>query len=240
MHHEKKITAMVPARIGSERLARKNLLTLNGVPVVAYALRAAKSSCVFDRIVLNGDDPIFEPVARAEGVGFYLRPPELGSSEARSDDVVANFMTRFEAPVVAWINAASPLQSGSDIQSVARHFIDHDLDSLITTKSMYLHALYNEAPLNFRLDEKFARTQDLTPIKVLVYSVMMWKTKVFMDAYRADGRAMFCGSFGTVDASPAACNLLKTAEDFAVISALARQNGMAGNTSAVCKIATIS
>jgi CMP-N,N'-diacetyllegionaminic acid synthase len=50
-----KIIAMIPARIGSTRLKMKNLALLNGKPLIAYSILAAKQAGVFDRIVINSD-----------------------------------------------------------------------------------------------------------------------------------------------------------------------------------------
>ena len=43
----KKIVAMIPARIGSERLKKKNLALLNKKPLIYYAINAAKKSKIF-------------------------------------------------------------------------------------------------------------------------------------------------------------------------------------------------
>ena len=36
--------AIIPARGGSKRIPRKNILPLNGVPLLAYTIRAAKKA----------------------------------------------------------------------------------------------------------------------------------------------------------------------------------------------------
>ena len=79
------VIAVIPARMGSERLPIKNLALLNGSPLVSYAVEAAKASGVFSRVVLNSDGGIFEKVSERYGAEFYLRPQELGSSETKSD-----------------------------------------------------------------------------------------------------------------------------------------------------------
>ena len=55
---KKKIFAMIPARIGSQRLKLKNLSLLNGKPLIYYAIQSAKDSHVFDSIYINSDDKI--------------------------------------------------------------------------------------------------------------------------------------------------------------------------------------
>ena len=58
-----KITAMIPARIGSERLKYKNLRLLAGKRI-NYAIDAAKASKVFDDIFINSDEVIFDEIAK--------------------------------------------------------------------------------------------------------------------------------------------------------------------------------
>lgn len=218
------IVAMIPARIGSERLRQKNLLMLGDKPVLAHAITTAQQSGVFDRVIVNGDDPIFERIAASAGAEFYLRPPELGSSDARSDDVVADFMEKNPVKIVTWVNSASPLQPPSDVIAAVRHFEAENLDSLITTRREGFHALFKGQPINFEVQGKFARTQDLPPVSIFVYSVMMWRSSVFLEHYHKHGHAVIVGKFGTYDVSPAACMLLKTDENFATIeAAYARQ-----------------
>ena len=47
------ITAMIPARMGSERLKQKNLALLDGKPLISYAINAANESQAFDQVVVR-------------------------------------------------------------------------------------------------------------------------------------------------------------------------------------------
>jgi CMP-N-acetylneuraminic acid synthetase len=218
-----KLIAMIPARIGSERLKQKNLRLLGGVPIVAHAVQKAKASQLFDRVVLNGDDPVFGGIASQYDCEFYLRPKELGSSETRSDDVVYDFMTKHSGDAVAWVNSASPLMTVEDVVQSVNHFKTQNLDSLITSQNLYRHALIDNAPINFSTREQFARTQDLTPVSLFNYCMMIWRTKVFCEDYQSKGYAMLCGKFGTYVTSELSSVLLKNATDLALIEALYAQ-----------------
>lgn len=212
-----KIFAMIPARIGSERLKHKNLELLGGIPIVAHALRKARSSNVFDDVFLNGDDPVFEEIAKKNSCNFYLRDKSLGSSETRSDEVVFDFLANNKCDVVVWVNSASPLQKKEDIANACKYFLDNSLDSLITIQKLYRHALLSDEPINFRMDEKFARTQDLQPVQLFNYAVMAWRADVFMREYKKNGFAMFCGKFGTFENSELCSVLLKHQIDLDLI-----------------------
>jgi len=208
------IIAMVPARIGSTRLKMKNLALLNGKPLISYAVEAAKASSAFDRIVINSDNEVFGEIAALQGVEFYLRPNELGSSSAKSDGVVYDFMLKHPCDILAWINPTSPLQTGDEIKNIVQFFIEKNFDSLITVKREQVHSIIEGKPINFKMDEMFAQTQDLVPVETFVYSVMIWKRDTFMPLYEAQGYAVLSGKIGYYPVGKETSIIVKTAKDF--------------------------
>lgn len=70
MIKNKKIIAMIPARIGSERLKIKNLALVDNKPLIFYSINAAIKSRIFDEIYINSDDLIFEDIAKRYKVNF--------------------------------------------------------------------------------------------------------------------------------------------------------------------------
>lgn len=208
-----KIIAMVPARAGSTRLPAKNLALLNGRPVISYAIAAAKESAVFDKVVVNSDHPIFKEIARRHGVDFYLRPAELGSSTAKSDSVVYDFMKKNPSELLAWVNPTSPLQTAEEIRKVVEYFEKESLDSLITVKNEQVHCVYQNEPVNFGTDEVFAQTQDLFPVQPFVYSIMMWRNRTFVQEFERRGYALLSGKVGYFPISKESAIIIKTMED---------------------------
>ena len=96
MKHNK-IIAMSPARIGSSRLKMKNLALIKGKPLIYYAIRAAKESGVFDKIIINSDHQVFSEIADRYNVGFYLRSKKLGSSTTKKIKEFMNIKKEIEA-----------------------------------------------------------------------------------------------------------------------------------------------
>ena len=106
-----KIIAMVPGRYGSERFKKKNFSNLQGSPLISYALNSSIESKVFDKVILNGDTDEFMKIADSYNVEFYKRPSYLGTSEARSDDVVYDFIKKFGGDIIVWVNPICPLMT---------------------------------------------------------------------------------------------------------------------------------
>lgn len=70
--------AIIPARGGSQRLSKKNIIELHGKPLIAYSIEAAKESQLFDKIIVSTDCEEIADVARTFGAETpFIRPPEL-------------------------------------------------------------------------------------------------------------------------------------------------------------------
>ena len=108
--HKSKLIAMIPARIGSQRLKFKNFALVNGKPLISYAIKNSIKSKIFDKIVLNSDSELFKSISKEYKVDFYLRNKKLGGPLVRSDDVVFDFLNKYHNyDYLFWINPISPL-----------------------------------------------------------------------------------------------------------------------------------
>ena len=225
-----KIYAMIPARFGSTRLKMKNLALIDGRPMISYVINAAKDSGIFDKIIINSDHDIFKSIAVRYNVDFYHRPENLGSSSAKSDSVVADFMEVFpDADIVVWVNSIAPFQTGDEISRVVNYFINNKLDSLITVEDQQVHCNYKNQAVNYDLKGLFAQTQDLLPVQPFVYSIMMWRRNFFLNEFAKNGYALFCGSFGVFSVSKLSNNIIKTAEDLKLADLLMRSINISSN-----------
>ena len=72
------------ARLGSKRLAYKNLLPYQGVPLVLRAVRKLKQSKMFDEIVLSTESELIARTCIQEEIKILKRPNELSGDEVGS------------------------------------------------------------------------------------------------------------------------------------------------------------
>ena len=220
MNPKPTIYAMIPARIGSTRFKMKNLAMLNGKPMIAYAIVAALSSKVFDRVIVNSDTDVFRSIAEEYGAEFYLRPEHLGGSSVKSDDVVQDFINKYPSDVVVWENPIAPLQTIEDIRNTIQYFLSNDLDSLFTVKEEQIQCVYENKPINYIEQDKFAQTQDLTPVCPFVPFIMMWKTDTFLNSLKERGYAFFSGKVGYFPVSRLSSVIIKYEDDFRIAEIL--------------------
>lgn len=215
---------MIPARIGSTRFKMKNLAMLDGKPLIAFAIEAALTSNVFDRVIVNADSKIFQPIADEFGAEFYLRPEHLGGSSVKSDDVVKDFIEKYPSDIIVWENPIAPLQTIDDIQDTVQYFLANNLDSLFTVKKEQVQSVFENKPINFDEQGKFAQTQDLTPVCPFVPFMMMWKTSTFIEEYDKTGYAFFSGKVGYFPVSRLSSIIIKYEEDFRMAEMLIESN----------------
>ncbi|PEK39637.1 hypothetical protein CN568_24140 [Bacillus pseudomycoides] len=77
------ILALIPARGGSKGIKRKNLATINGLPLVAYPILTALQSKYITRVIVSTDDAEIAQVAKKFGAEVpFIRPVEYATDTA--------------------------------------------------------------------------------------------------------------------------------------------------------------
>ena len=78
-----KSVAFIPARSGSKRVPNKNIKPLGGHPMLAYTVRAAIDSGVFDAVICATDSEQYADVARHYGAEVpFLRSSEISGDKS--------------------------------------------------------------------------------------------------------------------------------------------------------------
>lgn len=74
--------ALIPARGGSKRLPRKNILEVGGLPMLAWPIRAARESGLFEQIWVSTEDEEIARIARHHGADVIPRPEEIAQDRS--------------------------------------------------------------------------------------------------------------------------------------------------------------
>ncbi len=85
---------LVPARGGSKSIPHKNLVPLNGRPLLDYVICAGRASDSFSRMLCSTDDDRIAARARDLRIEVDTRPAELASDDAKVDDVARDLLER--------------------------------------------------------------------------------------------------------------------------------------------------
>jgi len=89
--------AIIPARGGSKRIARKNIRPFLGVPLVARPIQTLIESAIFDYVVVSTDDDEIAAIAEAAGAWVpFRRPAELADDFTPTVPVILDAADRVE------------------------------------------------------------------------------------------------------------------------------------------------
>lgn len=86
--------AIIPARGGSKRIPRKNILPFAGRPMIGHAIEAALCSPVIERVLVTTDDAAIADIARDLGAEVpFDRPAELADDHTPTVPVIQHAIT---------------------------------------------------------------------------------------------------------------------------------------------------
>lgn len=204
--------AMIPARMGSQRLAKKNLRELAGIPLITRAIRKCLAAGCFDEVWVNSEHPDFGKIAEEEGVRFHRRPEYLGNNAATSEDYIAEFLQGHECERLFQVHSIAPLLTVTDISSFVNHFAESGADCLLSTEEIQIECAYRNQPVNFTLDEK-TNSQELDPIQRVSWSITGWKRDPYLRAVSNGQCATYAGRVEYFPISRLAAHVIKTEED---------------------------
>lgn len=134
-----KIIAVIPARGGSKRIPKKNIIDFMGKPILAWTIDAAKKSNIFDRIILSTDSEDIASVGREYGVDVpFLRTDKSDDTSPVTEATIiaveqAESYYNEKYDIVVQLMANAPLRNEVDIINHFNFFMENDLDFQISS-----------------------------------------------------------------------------------------------------------
>ena len=132
-----KAVAFIPARSGSKRVPNKNIRPLGGHPMLAYTVRAAIDSGVFDAVICTTDSQLYADVARHYGAEVpLLRSAEISGDKSPDIEWVIWMLQQLKAQgreyeIFSILRPTSPFRLPTTIQRAWHAFSeDPKADSL--------------------------------------------------------------------------------------------------------------
>ena len=213
------VLAMIPARMGSQRLKRKNLRTLADAPLVTHAIRKCRKAGVFDEVWLNSENVGFKEIAENEGAKFHQRPEHLGSNQATSEQYVAEFLQAHECDYLVQVHSIAPLLRTDEIACFVKALTKGDADVMLSCEEILIECALDGTPVNFSYSKK-TNSQDLRPIQRISWSITGWRRSTYLSAVEAGKCATYAGKVDFFPINPMASHIIKTEEDLHIAEAL--------------------
>lgn len=165
-----KAIIIIPARGGSKRLPRKNILPLAGEPLILHTISYAEKECPDFPIVVSTDDKEIKKISEDAGVVVIDRPEDLAGDFVTSASVmkhaVAHLMENgYEFDFVILLQVTNPLRPKGLVKEAMEIIQKGSFDSLFTVSR-------NDKKLGKIIDGQFIpwnytygmRSQDMEPL----------------------------------------------------------------------------
>jgi CMP-N,N'-diacetyllegionaminic acid synthase len=185
----KTFLAIIPARGGSKRLPRKNLLDLCGKPLIAWSIEAALKSKYISKVIVSSDDEEILNIAKEYKADFIKRPDELASDTATTFDALKHTLENVEKyDYVVLLQPTSPLRTEKHIDESIEFLKEKNADAIISVCEMEHSPLWSNTlnedlnMSNFLRDEVLnKRSQDLPKYYRLNGAIYICKTEKLLE-----------------------------------------------------------
>jgi CMP-N,N'-diacetyllegionaminic acid synthase len=136
-----KLLVIIPARGGSKGIPKKNIIDVNGKPLIAYTIEPSLEllkSGMADKVIVSTDSQEIAEVAIALGAEVpFLRPAEISGDKAKSIEFIQHAIDYYKDlnihyDGVVLLQPTSPLRTAKDMQKAISLFASNDNDSLIS------------------------------------------------------------------------------------------------------------
>ena len=88
--------AIIPARLGSTRIKKKNIKLFNGKPMISYPISELKESKIFKKIFVSTEDNLVKKISQKYGASVdFLRPKNLSKDIVPLSLVLKNVLSEF-------------------------------------------------------------------------------------------------------------------------------------------------
>lgn len=167
--------AVIPARSGSKGLPGKNILLLEGKPLLAWSIETAIASGMFGTIHVSTDSEQYAEIARRYGADVpFLRSAETSTDTATSWSVVLEVLKNYSRmgktfDTVTLLQPTSPLRTIADIRAAFHIMEERKATAVVSVCEMdhsplWCNTLPEDRCMDGFLDKAgYASRQELQP-----------------------------------------------------------------------------
>ena len=166
--------AIIPARIGSKRIKKKNIKLFNNEPIIKKTFEIIKKSKIFNEIVLSSDSDKILNLGKKIGFTQLIKRPKILSDDyIGTDEVIVHAIKILKEKInisnVCCIYPCNPFLQISDLKKAFK-LIKNNKRTFVLSISNYTHPIERGFVLNKKnnriknINSKFIkfRTQDIT------------------------------------------------------------------------------
>lgn len=137
MFKDKTFLAIIPARGGSKRVPRKNILDLAGRPLIVWSIEAGLKSKYIDKLIVTSDDDEILEVSKKYAANTIKRPMELASDTSTTFDAIKHTIESVEKyDYIVLLQPTSPLRNTKHIDEAIELLVKKNADAIISVGEM--------------------------------------------------------------------------------------------------------
>ena len=130
------IYGLVAARKGSKGLKDKNILPLNGKPLIYYSIKASIESTLIDRTIFSSDSEHYCKLASSFGAEVpFLRCSSAAGDNARDGHVYQDMIKQMnltQEDIIVHLRPTNPARTSGLIDKILRLMLDEAYDAVRT------------------------------------------------------------------------------------------------------------
>jgi N-acylneuraminate cytidylyltransferase len=187
-----KSLAIITARGGSKRIPRKNIKEFCSKPIIAYSIKAAIDSGVFDEVMISTEDEEIARISERYGAKIpFFRSEKTASDYATTTDVLMEVLDEYEKrgmhfDMACCIYPTAPFITSERLKEAVETLRKSDADTLIPVVGFSYPPqralVIEDGRLVFKYPEYLvARSQDLEKHYHDAGQFYVFKTKAFKE-----------------------------------------------------------
>jgi len=189
MNKDKTFLAIIPARGGSKRLPRKNVLNLCGKPLIVYSIEAGLKSKYISKVVVSSDDEEILQISQNFGADVIKRPDNLATDTATTFDTIEHAINSLEKfDYIILLQPTSPLRNEKHIDEAIELLNQRNVDAIISVcetehSPLWCNTLNEDLNMADFLSKELLdkRSQDLPKYYRLNGAIYICKTEKFLN-----------------------------------------------------------
>ncbi len=170
-----KITAVIPIRLGSQRVKNKNLKPFGDTNLLELKIDNLQRVEGIHEIIVNTDSEQAIEIAKAKGVSFHRREDYYASSQCTNSEFLQHLGLVTETDIFAYCPCTTPFIKPSTIQEAIDAFLLSTEHDCLATVSLVKEFLWLDGnPINYERDKQ-PNSQNLPNIYALNFGLNLIK-----------------------------------------------------------------
>lgn len=130
----KSVLSIIPARGGSKGISKKNIVDLDGKPLIAWSIEASINSKYINKTIVSSDSDQVLEIAKKYKAEVFIRPKDLAGDLSSSESVVKHVLDNIDEKFdyIILLQPTSPLRNTKDIDQAFIKLFSSSASALIS------------------------------------------------------------------------------------------------------------